>query len=99
MEGASLPYEVRDLKGQLGRVHKRIGGIEVKQSDHTTDIAILKRDREEMKEDISDIKKVVEDEGKRNRASNNRLIGAVIALAVSALGSAITFALSAGGHP
>jgi hypothetical protein len=99
MEGNSIPYEVRDLKSGVSRLHKRVGGIEVRQSGHNTDIAILQRDGAEMQADIAEIKKVVEKEGERNRASNNRVIAAVIALAVSALGSAVTFALSAGGHP
>lgn len=99
MEGGSLPFEVRELGRRVDGVHKRIGGVEVRQADQTTEIAVLKRDGEEMRGDIAEIKHVVEEEGKRNRASNNRVIGAVIALAVSALGSAITFALAAGGHP
>jgi len=95
-----LPYKVNELGRRVDGFHKRLGGVEVKQSDQTTAIAILKRDEEEIRADIADIKKVVEDEGKRNRASNNRLIGAMIAVSVSTIGSAITYALaSGGGHP
>lgn len=99
MEGGSLPFEVKELGRRVDGAHKRIGGVEVTQSDHNIDIAVLKRDGEEMRGDIAEIKAVVEREGQRNRASNNRVIGAIIALAVSAVGSAITFALSSGGHP
>lgn len=99
MEGASLPFEVKDLGRRMDGVHRRLGGVEVVASGHTTDIAVLKRDVDEMRKDISDIKKIVEEEGERNRASNNRLIAAVLVLATSAVGSAITFALSGGGHP
>lgn len=98
-EASSIPFEVKELGRRMEGVHRRLGGVEVKQSGHTTEIAILERGEEEMRKDIAEIKSVVEKEGERNRASNNRVIGAVIALAVSALGSAITFALSNGGHP
>jgi transcription antitermination factor NusA-like protein len=99
MEGSSIPFEVKELVRRVDGFHERIGRVEGKQSNHTTDIAILKRDGEEIRTDIAEIKKVVEDEGRRNRASNNRVIGAMIGLAVSAVGSAIAFALASGGHP
>jgi hypothetical protein len=87
------------LDRRVSGLHRSVGALSTDVGQNKTDIAVLKRDGEEMREDISDIKKVVEEEGKRNRASNNRLIGAVIALSVSAVGSAITFALTSGGHP
>lgn len=97
--GAELPYKISELNRRVDGFHKRIGGVEVVQSGHTTDIAILKRDEQEIRQDIAEIKKVVEEEGQRNRQSNNRLIGAMVGLSVSAIGSALTFALASGSHP
>lgn len=100
MEGSSIPYEVKEMNRRVDGFHRRMGAVEVVQQSHTTDIAVLKRDGEEIRKDIAEIKLTVEEEGKRNRASNNRVVGAMIGLAVSAVGSAITFALASGGaHP
>lgn len=96
---AAIQIELREHDRRLSGLHRTVGGLSVEVGGSKTDIEILKRDVREVSGDIADIKKAVEEEGKRNRASNSRVIWALVTLSLSAAGSAITVAITLGGHP
>jgi hypothetical protein len=99
MEASPVQIQLREHDRRISGLHKTVGVHSVEISGHKTDIEVLKRDVREVAGDIADIKDVVEEEGKRNRASNSRVIWALVGLALSAAGSAITVAITLGGHP
>lgn len=99
MEGSPIQIELREHDRRISGLHKSVGGHSTEIANHRTDIEVLKRDVREVAGDIADIKEAVEEEGKRNRASNNRVIWALVGLSLSAAGSAITVAITLGGHP
>lgn len=94
-----MENEMRHLAGRQRSHHKRIGGLEVKVSDLQRDQGITKAEVQGLREDIKEVKEVVEREGEANRASNNRLLMALVGFALTAAGSAITIAITIGGHP
>jgi transcription antitermination factor NusA-like protein len=99
MESSPVQIELREHDRRISGLHRTVGGLSVDVAQHKTDIEVLKRDVHEVADDIADIKKAVEEEGKRNRASNNKVIWALVTLALSTAGSAIAVSLTLGGHP
>jgi hypothetical protein len=99
MEGSAVQFELREHDRRISGLHRTVGGLSTDVGQHKTDIAVLKRDLNEVSNDVKAIKEAVEEEGRRNRASNGKVIWALVGLSLSAAGSAITVALTLGGHP
>ena len=99
MEASPIQIQLREHDRRISGLHQTVGAHSGEIWGHKTDIEVLKRDVREVAGDIADIKQVVEEEGRRNRASNNRVIWALVGLSLSAAGSAITVAVTLGGHP
>jgi septal ring factor EnvC (AmiA/AmiB activator) len=99
MEASAAEVRLANHESRLNANHDSLAKIRDVAADHETRISVITTELRETREDVADIKKVVEDEGKRNRASNNRVVWALVGLALSAAGSAITVALTLGGHP
>lgn len=96
---AAFQIELREHDRRINGLHGRIGDTQVTVADHSTEIAVIKRDQVEIRKDIAELKIVVEEEGEKNRASNARVIYALATFALTTAGSAITIAFTLGGHP
>lgn len=85
------------MGNRASSMHKRVGGIQVEMSDAKREIGEVKTEVRGLKEDIAEVKHTVEREGEANRASNNRLLMALVGFALTAAGSAMTIAITIGG--
>lgn len=97
MGEGTIENEMRHIAGRQRSHHKRIGGLEVKVSNIERDLSVTQTEVAGLKDDIKEVKEVVEREGEANRASNNRLLMALVGFALTAAGSAITVAITVGG--
>jgi len=99
MEASAIEIRLRQHEERLAANHDSVSRLRDVSANHETRISVITTELRETREDVAEIKKVVEEEGKRNRASNNRVVWALVGLSLSAAGSAITVALTLGGHP
>jgi len=99
MEANAIEFRLRNHDARLDAAQDSITRLRDVSANHETRISVITTELRETRGDVAEIKKVVEEEGKRNRASNNRVVWALVGLSLSAAGSAITVALTLGGHP
>jgi len=99
MEASAIEIRLRQHEERLTKNDDSVSRLRDTSARHDTEISVMRTELRETREDVTEIKKVVEEEGRRNRASNNRVVWALVGLSLSAAGSAITVALTLGGHP
>ncbi len=101
---------IKNLNGRASAMHKRVGGIQVEVGDARSDIRVLQTEVDDLRGDIErvdstiqregeSLRKLIREESATNRASNNKVIMALIGFALTAAGSAITIAFTLGGSP
>lgn len=97
MDPGAIENELVNLGNRASSMHRRVGGIQVEVGDVKAEVIKLDTEVKGLREDIAEVKTVVEKEGEANRASNNRLLMALVGFALTAAGSALTVAITLGG--
>jgi len=85
---AVIEERLANLSARTTSNHDAIASVREKQTEQGTKQALQDAAVKELRSDMADLKR-----------SNNRLTAAAIAFALSAVGSAVTIALSTGSHP